>query len=136
MTKAEQFWVFVCLIGLGSGFYLVGSAWTTWNRETNELPGLVAAERERLRPTPEFSSQGEASKACLEHIKSLPSDSEYYCDVVDTATSLGSDLSSYPQFLKKTTGEPWHIYEEYGTVYSDSPFRDRYFPEREFIFSK
>ena len=118
------------------GVVFIGVPVVNHFRHQAELPGLVAEERERLRPTPEFSSQEEASKACLEHIKSLPSDSEYYCDVVDTATSLGSDLSSYPQFLKKTTGEPWHIYEEYGTVYSDSPFRDRYFPEREFIFSK
>ena len=118
------------------GVVFIGVPVVNHFRHQAKLPGLVAEERERLRPTPEFSSQEEASKACLEHIKSLPSDSEYYCDVVDTATSLGSDLSSYPQFLKKTTGEPWHIYEEYGTVYSDSPFRDRYFPEREFIFSK
>ena len=118
------------------GVVFIGAPVVNHFRHQAKLPGLVAEERERLRPTPEFSSQEEASKACLKHIKSLPSDSEYYCDVVDTATSLGSDLSSYPQFLKKTTGEPWHIYEEYGTVYSDSPFRDRYFPEREFIFSK
>ena len=118
------------------GVVFIGVPVVNHFRHQAKLPGLAAEERERLRPTPEFSSQEEASKACLEHIKSLPSDSEYYCDVVDTATSLGSDLSSYPQFLKKTTGEPWHIYEEYGTVYSDSPFRDRYFPEREFIFSK
>ena len=118
------------------GVVFIGVPVVNHFRHQAKLPGLVAEERERLRPTPEFSSQEEASKACLEHIKSLPSDSEYYCDVVDTATSLGSDLSSYPQFLKKTTGEPWHIYEEYGTVYSDSPFRDRYFPEREFIFNK
>ena len=118
------------------GVVFIGAPVVNHFRHQAKLPGLVAEERERLRPTPEFSSQEEASKACLEYIKSLPSDSEYYCDVLDTATSLGSDLSSYPQFLKKTTGEPWHIYEEYGTVYSDSPFRDRYFPEREFIFSK
>ena len=118
------------------GVVFIGVPVVNHFRHQYKLPELVAAERERLRPTPEFSTQEEASKACLEHIKSLPSDSEYYCDVVDTATSLGSDLSSYPQFLKERTGEPWHIYEEYGTVYSDSPFRDRYFPEREFIFSK
>ena len=129
--------LFLPFIGVGAScFILIGVAIVSHVKRQADLSGLVAAERERLRPTPEFSSQKEASKACLEHIKSLPSDSEYYCDVVDTATSLGSDLSSYPQFLKKTTGEPWHIYEEYGTVYSDSPFRDRYFPEREFIFSK
>ena len=76
------------------GVVFIGVPVVNHFRHQYKLPGLVAAERERLRPTPEFSTQEEASKACLEHIKSLPSDSEYYCDVLDTATSLGSDLSS------------------------------------------
>ena len=86
-----------------------------------------------LRPTPEFSSQERANKAYLEHLKSLSSD--YYCDVADTATSRGSDFSSYSKYLNKTAGVPWHIYEEYGTVYSDLPLRDRLLPEREFVFT-
>ena len=117
-----------------SCFILIGSAIISQVKRSAELPGLVAAERERLRPTPEFSSQEEAYKACLEHLKSLSSD--YYCDVSDTATSRGNDLSCYSRYLNKTTGVSWHLYEEYGTVYPDSPLKDLWLPEREFVFSK
>ena len=90
--------------------------------------------------TPEFSSQEKAHKACLEHLKSLPSygdaDLDYKCHVSDTANSRGSGFSSYHKYLNKTTGVPWHEYEEYGTVFTDSPLRDSYLPEREFTFSK
>ena len=133
--------LFLPLIGLSSTcFILIGAGIVTHFKRQAELPGLVAAERERLRATPEFSSQEEAHKACLEHLKSLPSygdaSLDYYCDVSDTATSRGADLSSYSKYLNKTTGVPWHIYEEYGTVFSDSPLNDSWLPEREFVFSK
>ena len=121
-------------------FILIGSGIISHVKRQAELPGLVAAERERLRPTPEFSSQEEAHKACLEHLKSLPSygdaDLDYKCHVSDRANSRGSGFSSYHKYLNKTTGVPWHEYEEYGTVYSDSPLNDSYHPEREFTFSK
>ena len=127
--------LFLPLIGVGAScLILIGVAIVSHVKRQADLSGLVAAERERLRPTPEFSSQEEAHKACLEHLKSLSSD--YYCDVADTATSRDTDFSSYSKYLNKTTGVPWHIYEEYGTVYTDSPLRDRLLPEQEFIFSK
>ena len=131
----------VGFIGLSAScFILIGVRIVSHVKRQAELPGLVAAEKERLRPTPEFSSQENAHKACLEHLKSLPSygdaSLDYYCDVSDTDTSRGADLSSYSKYLNKTTGVPWHIYEEYGTVFSDSPLNDSWLPEREFVFSK
>ena len=133
--------LFLPLIGLSATcFILIGAGIVSHVKRQAELPGLVAAEKERLRPTPEFSSQEKAHKACLEHLKSLPSygdaDLDYKCHVSDTANSRGSGFSSYHKYLNKTTGVPWHEYEEYGTVFTDSPLRDSYLPEREFTFSK
>ena len=133
--------LFLPLIGLSATcFILIGAGIYSHVKRQTELPGLVAAEKERLRPTPEFSSQEKAHKACLEHLKSLPSygdaDLDYKCHVSDTANSRGSGFSSYHKYLNKTTGVPWHEYEEYGTVFTDSPLRDSYLPEREFTFSK
>ena len=131
----------VGFIGLSAScFILIGVRIVSHVKRQAELPGLVAAEKEMLRPTPEFSSQEKAHKACLEHLKSLPSygdaDLDYKCHVSDTANSRGSGFSSYHKYLNKTTGVPWHEYEEYGTVFTDSPLRDSYLPEREFTFSK
>ena len=133
MRGCEMKRLFLPLIGLGAScLILIGEDIVSHLKSQSDLSGLVAAEKERLRPTPEFCSQEEAHKACLEHLKSLSSD--YYCDVAETAT--GTDFSSYSEYLKQTTGMPWHIYEEYGTVYTDSPLRDSFLPEQEFIFSK
>ena len=141
MRGCEMKRLFRPLIGLGAScLFLIGVGVVSHVKSQAELPGFVAAERERMRPTPEFSSQEEAHKACLEHLKSLPAygdaEVDYKCHVSDTANSRGSGNSSYYEYLNKTTGVPWHEYEEYGAVYTDSPLRDSLLPEREFIFSK
>ena len=123
-----------------SPFVLIGGGLVTLVRDihyrNNVEPGLVAQEREAFRPTAQYSSYFEARKACEQQIQTMRPGT--YCFHSDTASGDSPDdvmSSRHSKYLRRTTGRPFHTYDDLGTVYTkheDSDVSD----DKSFIYSK
>ena len=123
-----------------SPFVLIAGGLVTLVRDihyrNNVEPGLVAQEREAFRPTAQYSSYFEARKACEQQIQTMRPGT--YCLHMDTASAELPDgvfRSRYSDHLRRTTGLPFHTYDDLGTVYTAHADLD-VSSEKAFTYSK